>query len=153
MSKAAEDVTVWVVRHAEKAKNQSDPQLSALGQKRAEVMAEMFKHFNLEKIYSTPYRRTQETAAPTAKSHSLTIESYAAGEGSALIKAIVNSGHNALIVGHSNTVPDIVRAAGGEAPDLTERDYGDVFQLTIFGEHVETTRWTIPVTDASQLND
>jgi hypothetical protein len=39
-----------------------------------------------------------------------------------------------LVVGHSNTVPQIIRAAGGlDLPDLAEDAFEDLFVLTAFG--------------------
>ena len=44
-----------------------------------------------------------------------------------------------LIVGHSNTVPDIVEKLGGERPgDLTHGDFGDIWHVA--GPERTTTR-------------
>jgi hypothetical protein len=43
------------------------------------------------------------------------------------------SGENALIVGHSNTIPEMIRGLGGDAvPTIDEKDYDDIFVVTVY---------------------
>ena len=58
--------TIYLVRHAEKAKGK-DPVLTAQGKQRAENLAQMLQDAGVTRVYSTDYRRTQQTAAPSAK--------------------------------------------------------------------------------------
>lgn len=129
----ADEFTIYVVRHAEKAVAESDPPLSETGQKRALVLAQMLQKANLKAIYSTPYQRTQQTAQPLAEKLGLAVQDYRPAQAEELIVQLKNAAQNALIVGHSNTVPALVRALGGESENLTEQDYGDLFQITLHG--------------------
>lgn len=52
---------------------------------------------------------------------------------------------NVLIVGHSNTVPAIVRTLDIEVEDLTEKDYGDVFVIQFREGKPQLLRLMVPV--------
>ncbi|WP_417689636.1 SixA phosphatase family protein [Pseudidiomarina sp.] len=128
----ANEFTVYVARHAEKAVAESDPPLSEKGQKRAQALAYLLQKAELKAIYSTPYQRTQMTAQPLAESLGLTVQNYRPGDAEVTLEAIKERAENTLIVGHSNTVPALVRGLGGQSERLTEQDYGDLFQLTFY---------------------
>ncbi|HSS95218.1 MAG TPA: histidine phosphatase family protein [Candidatus Dormibacteraeota bacterium] len=56
---------VWLVRHGdcyEDMEDESDPPLSALGRKQAELLAGRLRKLNPAAVYSSPYRRAIETA-------------------------------------------------------------------------------------------
>ena len=143
----ANEFTVYVVRHAEKAPAESDPPLSEQGHKRALVLAEMLKKADIQALYSTPYRRTQQTAQPLAAALDLSVQDYRPGAADELIQKLKAAANNALVVGHSNTVPKLVRALGGHSEDLTEQDYGDLFVLTFTpsDDAVQQLRLYVPV--------
>lgn len=140
----ASSQTIYVFRHAEKVANKPDPELSEKGQQRAATLAKVLRKANVERIYATKYQRTQQTAEPLATQLNQTVSTYAAGDSVGLIEAVRGHGQTALIIGHSNTVPDIIRAAGGNAPELSEKDYGDLFVVQIVGGKVTTLRLYIP---------
>lgn len=144
MAQATDTFTVFVTRHAEKADQPKDPELSQLGQQRALNLAMILQHVPLQTIYTTPYRRTQQTAEPTATQHQVTLMTYAAGSAEQLVQMVLQQQQNTLVVGHSNTVPNLVRLFGGSAPELTEQDYGDLFVLHFVNGTVTTTRLSIP---------
>ena len=147
MANSAEQFTLFVTRHAEKQPVASDPELSELGLLRSSQLAQTLKNVQLKAIYATKFKRTQQTAEPAAKHFELAIASYPAGDSEALAEEVLAKRQNALIVGHSNTVPDIVKALGGEAKALTEQDYGDLFMLQFIEGQVITTPLFIPVHD------
>lgn len=121
---------IYLVRHAEKSKAKTkDPELSDAGQSRAKVLAELLADVELDKIYSTNYIRTQMTATPTAKSQKLEITPYALP--AKLLAAKILKLHKlekVLVVGHSNTIPELISALGIETPIVIEHDqYGDLY--------------------------
>ena len=123
-----------VVRHAEKASDgTSDPALSAIGQRHAAALAQRLRHEPLAAAYATPFRRTRQTAQPVADAHGLDVASYDAGLPPTELAARLRRDHPAgtvLVVGHSNTVPDIVGALCGCAvAPLEEDDYGDLYRI------------------------
>lgn len=119
---------VIVVRHAERADAGApagaamtaapDPELSAAGKARAQALAAMLKDAGVTAIYTTEFRRTKDTAAPLADALKITPEAVSSREQAAMIAKIKAHKTGAvLVVGHSNTVPEIVKALGG--PDVT----------------------------------
>lgn len=125
---------VFVVRHAEKAaaKMTDDPPLAAKGLKRAVDLARVLTHIPLKTIYVTQYRRTSQTAAPTAKAHGLTPVQVKADSGAALAKTLLSEDPNddVLVVAHSDTIPDFLRslgASGGPKEELAASEYDDLF--------------------------
>lgn len=131
---------IYVIRHAEKADTADNPALNEQGKMRAQRLASVLQDAGIQSIFSTRYARTQQTAAPLAANLGVNVATYNAGDAAAVIAEARALKYPVLIVGHSNTVPNIVRAAGGEAPDLTEKDYGDLFQLIITDDQVVTNR-------------
>lgn len=145
MAHATETFTIYVTRHAEKVPDQVDPGLSNKGQQRANNLAIMLKHTKLEKVLSTKYKRTQETAAPVAAQFNLPVTTYAASDSEDLAKALLTEQRNALVIGHSNTVPTLVKFLGGDDFELSERDYGDVFMLQFHADELIVTRLVVTV--------
>ena len=107
-------LTVYIVRHAEKMSPWSDnnPPLSPAGYQRADALAERFKTTELDKVIVSTYRRTQETAAPTAEAQGLSPIIIPANEIEEIVAEIQQSSTTraVLVVGHSNTVPSIIEA-------------------------------------------
>lgn len=136
--------TIYVFRHAEKVANKPDPELSEKGQQRAANLAKVLSKTAITRIYATKYQRTQQTAEPLATALNQTVSTYTAGDSIGLIQAVRSHGETTVIIGHSNTVPAIVRAAGGQAPELSEKDYGDLFVVQIVQGQVTTLRFYIP---------
>lgn len=57
--------TYYFIRHAEKERNGSrDPHLTSEGKRQAEKWREILSPLNIDLVYCTPLRRTQETAQP-----------------------------------------------------------------------------------------
>ena len=111
---AAESHKVFVVRHAEKQAG-SDPQLTALGQARAEALADLLVDQNIEAIWSSDTTRTRNTAQPLADRLGLVVMTYDPFDLDALAALLKSQRHNALVVGHSNTIAETVTALGADA--------------------------------------
>lgn len=103
-----------LVRHAEKADDDPrDPNLSAAGHERAQRLAASLAHDPLQAAYATAYKRTRQTAEPSARAHGLAVSGYDAKLPAAEFAARLRREHargRVLVVGHSNTVPEIAAA-------------------------------------------
>lgn len=133
---ASSPLTFVVVRHAEKATDDPEnPSLSAAGQARARALAERLRDAPLVAAYATEFRRTQQTAQPSADAHARPVTAYYARGPASEIAAQwkqAHAGGTVLIVGHSNTVPDLVAALCGctTAPmDDTEYDRYSIVRI------------------------
>jgi len=144
---AAQSTTVIVVRHAEKADDSADPVLSQAGAARAQALAAALEHAKVGAVLTTQFQRTRLTGQPTAEKHGLTVTVIpAANPMQAHLDAIVakvkaNAGRTVLVVGHSNTVPLIVKALGG--PDvgaIADSEYDHVFTVVMDGADVKMIR-------------
>jgi phosphohistidine phosphatase SixA len=137
---AAAERAVVLVRHAERADTASgggpamgaDPDLSKAGRTRAASLANVLKDANITEIYATEFKRTQQTAAPTAKALGLTIKTVPSKNTADLVKQIESAKGNVLVVGHSNTVPDVIKGLGvSSPPTIGEADFDNLFVVTL----------------------
>ena len=136
------DPTIIVlVRHAEKGDGE-DPELNAEGRLRALELAELLADAELGAVYVTPFRRTRETASPTAarlglEVIELEVSSDVQEHADELAQHILrrHAGESVLVVGHSNTVPAIVASLGGEpgAP-MEESEYDRIYTVIVQDE-------------------
>lgn len=110
----AEGVVFVLVRHAEKAKDDpKDPTLDEAGIARAARIADALADARVVAAYATAYRRTQLTAAPTSRSHGLDVRTYDAAMPATELARQLRASHptgTVLVVGHSNTVPELAGA-------------------------------------------
>ena len=111
---AAQETVVYVVRHAERASADAASPLSEPGRERARELARLLGDAPLSSVLSTDTRRTRETAAAVADGRGLTVELYDAQEPAAVVARVRAAPGHHLLVGHSNTVPELVRLLGGE---------------------------------------
>jgi 2,3-bisphosphoglycerate-dependent phosphoglycerate mutase len=126
----------YFIRHAEKDRSDStnkNPSLTIQGLERANKWALFFKNKNIAAVYSTNYKRTQQTALPIAKEQNLEIISYTAKELISEKFIADNKGKNIVIVGHSNTTPELVNSLLGEKKyeDIADRENNNVFIVTL----------------------
>jgi broad specificity phosphatase PhoE len=136
----ANSTTVIVIRHAEKESvSAPDPPLSAAGQGRAELLARMFGDpqgaGRLDGIYVSDTIRSKSTAAPLASRLGITLIVAPTDDSKRLAHRALreNSGKRVMIVGHLNTVPDLVAALSGRSdiPKMEEKDYGVMYIVTV----------------------
>ncbi|QJW88420.1 histidine phosphatase family protein [Spirosoma taeanense] len=141
--------TVFIVRHAEKVDESDSTHLSQAGQVRAVVLADTLANRGIDSIFTTPYRRTRQTAQPLSQRLGLPIVSYPASPTSAIVQRLERiRGKEALVVGHSNTILDIAKGLG-VTPTLStiaSGDFDNLFQVRIrrtpFGKSVLLTEKT-----------
>ena len=126
----AGESAVYVMRHLQKGDG-DDPPLSAQGSANALRLVPFFKTDPPSVIFVSPTRRAQETAAALARALRVTPKLYDPRDPAELLEAVGKEKGTVLIVGHSNTVPDIIERLGGERPPaLSDGDYGDVWKIS-----------------------
>jgi phosphohistidine phosphatase SixA len=124
---------VYLVRHAEKVDQSEDPNLSEAGKERSLELSKVLKDVALVQIFSTNYKRTKETANPTAESKKITVELYDPSKLEDFAKKLKDLGGKHLVVGHSNTTPELVKLLGGEPGTAIDEatEYDRLYILTI----------------------
>jgi broad specificity phosphatase PhoE len=121
---------ILLVRHAEKVDESDDPLLSAAGKARARALARHLRTAGVRAVYVTQYKRTGLTAAPLAASAGLkpvVIHSDARQE---LVDRMRKDNPNdvVLVVGHSDSVPDVLRLLGHPEPvTIGASEYDNLF--------------------------
>jgi broad specificity phosphatase PhoE len=134
MATAADAVPVIVVvRHAEKASaGGNDPELSVAGQKRADALARILKDSQITAVFVTEFKRTQQTASPTARVAHVSPTVVPAADIPGLAAKLRALNGNALVVGHGNTIPDLMKALGiASSVTIPENDYTEIFLISL----------------------
>jgi broad specificity phosphatase PhoE len=122
--------TFILVRHAEKIMDGSaDPGLTEAGKNRATLLANLLKKTKVDAIYSTRFKRTENTVAPLALLHGQAVQYYEGGkmqEVDAMLAA--HQGGTIVICGHSNTTPAIINYLTGHKEEFKnfDADYGNL---------------------------
>ncbi len=128
--------TVLLVRHAEKSKTPADnPLLTEEGKQRSENLIHVLGSAGIKTIYVSQWTRTRLTAEPIAKHLGIKPEQMDAADSKKLADTILakHSGETVLVVGHSDTVPEIIAALGGPSmPELGEFEFDNLFVVTIY---------------------
>ena len=141
--------TVFLVRHAEKAAEpRADPPLLESGNARAQELARILEPVGIKAIYTSQCLRTRQTAEPLAKHlgimatvleikmnpakpKEISEQSYK----DIVEKIYEHPGDAALVVGHSNTVPEVIKMLGGDvAPIIDEKNFDDLFVVTVYAK-------------------
>jgi phosphohistidine phosphatase SixA len=142
-------ITVFLVRHAEKADEpRQDPPLIEKGTARANELARLLSNAGIKAIYTSQFQRTKLTGEPLAKQLGLTVTSISlksnpsnprlvSEQSTAEVtnKILEHPGENALVIGHSNSVPDVIKMLGGDVvPTIDEKTFNDLFVVTVFAK-------------------
>ena len=145
-SSAMDNFTLYLVRHAEKQRDQKNPALTACGELRANSLATLLSQVKIDSVYSTHFQRTMLTAAPLAKQQKVSIKNYSP-RGLAQLAILLKKQHrNAFIVGHSNTTPQLVEMLTGKTiTPLTEQEYQQLYQIQFIGDQVVLTLLKLPL--------
>lgn len=135
----SEVTEIFLVRHAEKEPGR-DPDLTPAGRERANKLAERLADAKLDVIYSTDYTRTRQTAAPIALESGLPVIYYDPAKLDLFAAQIREQGGRILVVGHSNTTPQLVTALGGQpgTPIVEATEYDRLYVIRIEREDVTT---------------
>ena len=136
ISIAQEVTTYYLIRHAEKDRTDPtnrNPHLTVAGQERAENWQNVFNAVPFDRIYSTPYHRTRETAQPTASAKQLLVENYDPRDLYNTSFKEKNKGKIVLVVGHSNTTPALANKILGreEYPQIDDRNNGNLYIIQV----------------------
>jgi 2,3-bisphosphoglycerate-dependent phosphoglycerate mutase len=139
-----ETTVFFIVRHAEKdTAGGSNADLNPTGRGRAKALVKMLKKIQLEKVLSTDKPRTRNTAKPIAESKNSTVEIYDPKKHQEVLEKLISEhkGKKILMVGHSNTVPQIVNLlmihpdkigrGGNDEKEFSELDYSRLYIISV----------------------
>ena len=126
----------YVVRHAERADDSSeDPPLTSDGEQRAQRLARMLAGKGGVAVYATQYQRTQATARPTAEAWGVPVTPYDGQTTAVSLADAIKSANpqgTILVVGHSDTVPDLVAQLCQCSVDpIDDSDFGNLYHVDL----------------------
>lgn len=137
VEKPSGESTLYLVRHAEKeAGDAADPSLSEAGKARANRLAILLKDKGISDIWSSDYQRTRSTVAPLAADLGLKVKIYNARDLDTLVSELEERKRSALVVGHSNTTPELASLLC--ACQVTEMDHAEYDRLLIVSVQNDT---------------
>ncbi|MFK8013126.1 MAG: histidine phosphatase family protein [Marinicellaceae bacterium] len=131
------DTTIYLVRHAEKIIEEGikDPDLTAIGLFRAQNIAKQLSSVGVTKIFSTATKRTMQTAQPLADYQGIKISQYDAKDLEKFAQELKQFEGVALVVGHSNTTPQLTQLLSNKEINAIEEDEYDNLYQVIITEH------------------
>ena len=140
---------IFLVRHAEKTTEATDPGLTDAGKARAVALADRLADEGITHIHSSDFIRTRDTATPLAERLGLDVEIYDAGDLPGIAEKLKATPGRHLVVGHSNTTPQLTELLGGDGgtPIVEANEYDRLYIVTTkAGEPVKSylTRFGAP---------
>lgn len=146
---------IYLVRHAEKVTDggamlvddPKDPPLTAEGKARSDALADVLSDAGITQIWSTDTIRTRDTAAPLAEQLGLDVQLYNASDLEGFAALLLESPEKkVLVVGHSNTTPQLVEALGGDggSPIVEKTEYDRLYMFYPQTKKTELRRYGAP---------
>lgn len=134
---ASAQQAVILVRHAElqgaAMANPKNVPLSKDGKERAQRLASLLKDSGIAAIYVTDFLRTNQTAQPLSQDLNKKLIVVPKGDPLDLVAQLRKNyaGQTVLLVGHTDTLPGLVKALGVPSEIKIEaQDYGNIFIVT-----------------------
>ena len=133
---ASAQPAVFIVRHAERADagtpaakmTGADPDLSAAGTARAASLAALLEDARLTAIFTSEYKRTQQTAEPLARTVAIPVTRVPSKDTKTLVDKVTSATGNVLVIGHTNSIPDLIKGLGvAEDVAIDESEFDNLF--------------------------
>ena len=125
---AQDNLTIYLFRHAEKTSDGRDPGLNEEGKQRAQTLFQMITEKEITGLYSTPFKRTQQTIAQFSSAHGLEVQEYDYRDLQGFADTLKTLTGVYLISGHSNTTPALTGfLTGMEISPINEDEYDNLF--------------------------
>ena len=128
----------YFIRHAEKADSSKNPDLSEKGLERAQEWRALFSEIKFDAVYSTDFNRTLQTIQPIIADNNQLLKIY--NPKMIDIEAFKKETHGKtiLIVGHSNTIPNMVNQIIKENKytNIEENQFGNLYIVTLFENQI-----------------
>ncbi len=124
--------TIVLVRHAERLNNTDTTPLSPAGFQRARALRHALDSAGIQGIFVSDKLRSRQTADSLRIAHALPQIQIPKDSIAQLVDSLRGrSGQRLLVIGHSDTVPQIIAAYGVEPPAVSENEFDKMFILTV----------------------
>lgn len=123
----------YVVRHAERQDNSPNSPLSAAGFNTAQALKDSLSSKKIDLVFASTFVRTQQTAQPTATAKGLSLNIYRPDTTAGLVSHLKKiKGKSVLVIGHSNTVPDIVSGLSNQSvAPIPDNDFDNLYIIKV----------------------
>ena len=99
----------------------------------------MLSDAGLTNIHTTDFKRTRGTGQPTAEATGLAMEVYGPRDLAAFAERLRGMPGRHLVLGHSNTTPELVVALGGDpGSNIEELEYDRLYIVTLTDDGAST---------------
>src|SRR4030095_2083154 len=137
MASASLVTTVILIRHGERngpTPANPDPHLKAAGKTRAKRLIHIVGQSGIKAIYRSHFARAKETAQPLATHLGLSVIEIDEALQTKNDILSNHAGQTVLVVGHSDTVPDIINRLGAGSLSLIDDSvFDNLFVIKVFG--------------------
>jgi broad specificity phosphatase PhoE len=120
---------VYLIRHAEQALEGYDPPLTEAGHQRAKALAAILRDAEIDVIYTSQYRRTNQTGEAIARALDIPLETMSRCDVEGLVTRLRtrHADDSVLIVSHSGIIPLILREFGYlQYVSISKADYDNL---------------------------
>lgn len=134
--------TYYLIRHAEKKTNDGeDPGINAVGIERAKKWVETLKSVKFDRVFTTNFKRTKQTAKFIADANELPMLAYKVNDMYNDGFKFGTKGKTVLLVGHSNTIPMFVNKVLGKEkyPEMKEDNFGNLYIVIVVNGKATST--------------
>ncbi|HEX8142852.1 MAG TPA: phosphoglycerate mutase family protein [Pyrinomonadaceae bacterium] len=144
MANGTAPTIVIMVRHGDRntptrVNPDTNPHLNTAGKDRALILSGVLSRANVKAVYTSNTFRSKETAEPLATKLRLSptvIDEVSKVDEALKLKNDIlsnNAGKTVLVVGHTDTIPELIRQLGGEnMPDIDDKEFDNLFVVTVF---------------------
>lgn len=125
---------IYIIRHTEKTSDtQENPELSTTGIERALYWKKVLQHIQFDQVFTTDFKRNIQTAELISTDSSVKPELYFPMSFDVLKFINLIKGQKVLIIGHSNTIPDMVNRLIDETkyPPMSHENYNTLYLINI----------------------
>lgn len=136
----SEPTVVYLVRHSERAEDgTSDPRISLHGWDRSRLLAEMLRDARLTQIHTTDFKRTRTTGRPISEGTGIALQVYDPRDLTGFADQLMRTPGRHLVIGHSNTTPQLVAALGGDpGSPIADLEYDRLYVVTLTDQGAST---------------
>lgn len=124
----AQPTELILMRHLHKSSG-DNPSLSPCGLAQANVLQQQFADLTIDTAWHSQYQRTAQTARLVTANRTSYQTYDAKTPAEAFKQTLLEQSGVQLVVGHSNTIPDLIKALSGVSVTIAETDYGVVYRL------------------------
>ncbi|HAT40536.1 MAG TPA: hypothetical protein DCS87_02275 [Rheinheimera sp.] len=139
----AQPTELILLRHLHKNTGEN-PSLSPCGLAQANVLQQQLANLTIDTAWHSQYQRTAQTARLVTANRT-NYQTYDAKTPAETFKqTLLEQTGVQLVVGHSNTIPELIKALSGETVTIAETEFGMLYRLQWQNNHWQLQQQPLP---------